>query len=78
MSGHHLLGADRLPRCRPTGTLALAPASSPGAADRVRTPRDTKAGPRRNIADDLLLARNATDEFRLGSAGGEFPASEAS
>jgi hypothetical protein len=56
VSGHHLLGADRLPRCRPSGTLALAPASSPGAADRVRTLRDTKAGPRRNIAGDLLLA----------------------
>jgi hypothetical protein len=34
----------------------IAAASSPGASDRVRTPRDTKAGPRRNIAGDLLLA----------------------
>jgi hypothetical protein len=59
VSGHHLLGADRLPRCRPSGTLAFAPASSPGAADRVRTPRDTKAGPRRNIEGDLLLGKPA-------------------
>jgi hypothetical protein len=58
VSGHHLLGADRLPRCRPSGTLALAPASSPGAADWVRTPRDTKAGPQPNIAGDLLLANS--------------------
>jgi hypothetical protein len=38
----------------------LAAASSPGAADRVRTPRDTNAGPRRDLPGDLLLANLET------------------